>query len=82
MSDLAQIINLNKTISKLEILWVNVSHSDCLLFADMLTVNTTVKEVKIMLFREGLDQSVRSTAVPEAVKAQLHTGSFITGVNK
>jgi len=57
VSDLAQVIKLNKTISELVIFWVNVSPSDCLLLADVLIANTSVKEMTIWPL-DGSDQSV------------------------
>jgi len=59
VSNFAQVIKLNKTISQLEIVGINVSPSDCLLLADALTVNTTVKEMTICpSYGKKLDQSV------------------------
>jgi len=59
VSDLAKVIKLNKTISELVIQYVDVSLSDCLLLVDVLTVNTTVKEMTIWpSHRKKLDQSV------------------------
>ena len=59
LSDLIEVIKVNKIITEFVICDVNVSPSDCLLFADMLTLNTSIKEFKLMLSRENkVDQSL------------------------
>ena len=59
LSNLIEVIKVNKIITEFVICDVNVSPSDCLLFADMLTSNTSIKEFKIMLSRENkVDQSL------------------------
>ena len=58
LSDLVEVIKVNKIITELLILYVDVSPSDCLLLADVLTVNTSIKEMIIYLSDERLDQSL------------------------
>ena len=47
LSDLIEIIKVNKIITKLVIWLANVFPSDCSLLADVLTVNTSIKEMII-----------------------------------
>ena len=47
LSDLVEVIKVTKIITELVILYVDVSPSDCLLLADVLTVNTSIKEMTI-----------------------------------
>ena len=47
LSDLVEVINVNKIIIELLIFDVDVSFSDCLLLADVLTVNASIKEMTI-----------------------------------
>ena len=57
LSDLVEVIKINKTITELLIWGVDVSPSDCLLLADVLTVNTSIKEMEIYSScRKMLDQ--------------------------
>ena len=59
LSDLIEVIKVNKIITEFVICDVNISPSDCLLFADMLTLNTSIKEFTIMPSRENkVDQSL------------------------
>ena len=59
LSDLVEVIKINKIITELVIWYVDVSPSDCLLLADVLTVNTSVKEMIIYSSDERrLDQSL------------------------
>ena len=59
ISHLAQVIKLNKTITELVIFDVNVSPSDCFLLTNVLTVNTSIREMTIYPSDEKrLDQSL------------------------
>ena len=58
LSDLVEVIKVTKIITELVILYVDVSPSDCLLLADVLTVNTSIKEMTIYPSDERLDQSL------------------------
>ena len=59
LSDLVEVIKVNKIITELVIGDVYVSPSDCLLLADVLTVNTSIKEMTIYPSDEKrLDQSL------------------------
>ena len=59
LSDLVEIIKVNKIITELVILYVDVSPGDCLLLADVLTVNTSIKEMSIFpSHKSELDQSL------------------------
>ena len=59
LSDLVEVIKVNKIITELVIWDVDVSPSDCLLLADVLTVNTSIKEMEIYPSDENdLDQSL------------------------
>ena len=59
ISHLAQVIKLNKTITELGIFDVNVSPSDCLLLTNVLTVNTTIREITIHpSYENELEQSL------------------------
>ena len=59
ISDLVHVMIFNKTITELTISYVNVSHSDCLLLADMLTMNASIKKMVIWpLYGKRLDQSL------------------------
>ena len=58
LSDLVEVIKVNKIITELVIWYVDVSPSDCLLLADVLTVNTSIKKMKIYPSDERLDQSL------------------------
>ena len=60
LKDLVEVIKINKMLTEL-ILYMDVSPSDCLLLADMLTVNTSIKEMWIWpSFGKELDQSLVS----------------------
>ena len=54
---LVQVLKVNKTITTLTILSVNISPSDCVLLAEVLTINNTVRELRIMPSYKMLDQS-------------------------
>ena len=56
LTDLVEVIKVNKIITELVIWFVDVSPSDCLLLADMLTVNTSIKKMTIALDYNQLDQ--------------------------
>ena len=62
ISDLVQVMKFNKTITELTMSDVNVSPSDCLLLADVLTVNNSIKKMNIgsslIDFEKRLDQSL------------------------
>ena len=58
LSDLVEVIKINKIITELVIWCVDVSPSDYLLLADVLTVNSSIKEMKIYPSDEMLDQSL------------------------
>ena len=59
LSDLVEVIKVNKIITELVIWYVDISPSDCSLFADVLTVNTSIKEMTIYLSYEcALSQSL------------------------
>ena len=59
LSDLVEVIKVNKIITELVIFLVDVSPSDCLLLADSLTVNTSIKEMTIYpSYEKRLDQSL------------------------
>ena len=59
ISDLVQVMKFNKTIVELTMSDVEISPSDCLLLADLLTVNTTIKKMNIRPSDENrLDQSL------------------------
>ena len=47
LSDLVEVMKVNKIVTELVIENVDVSASDCLLLADVLTVNTCIKEMTI-----------------------------------
>ena len=58
---LVEVIKVNKIITEVVISFVDVSPSDCLLLADMLTVNTFIKKMAIYPSRENWsDQSTVS----------------------
>ena len=58
LSDLVEIIKVNKIITKLVISLVDVSLSDCSLLADVLIVNTSIKKMTINPSYNKLDQSL------------------------
>ena len=58
ISDLVQVMKFNKTITELTMHCVNVSHSDYLLLADVLTMNASVKKMTIYPSYKKLDQSL------------------------
>ena len=59
LSDLVEVLKVNKIITALVISYVHVSPSDCLLLADVLTVNTCIKEIRISpSVEKKLDQSL------------------------
>ena len=59
ISDLVQVMAVNKSITELTMSYVNVSHSDCLLLADVLTMNTFIKKITIWpSYKKRLDQSL------------------------
>ena len=58
LSDLVEVIKVNKIITELAILNVHASPSDYLLLADVLTVNTSIKEMTIYPLYVILDQSL------------------------
>ena len=59
ISDLVQVMNFNKTITELTMSNVDISPCDCLLLADVLTMNTSVKIMNIWpLDEKRLDQSL------------------------
>ena len=59
ISHLAQIIKLNKTVTELVIRFGNVSPSDYIVLLDVLTVNTSIREVRIQpSYENELDQSL------------------------
>ena len=59
LSDLVEVVKVNKIITELVILRVDVSPSDCLLLADSLKVNTSIKEMTIEpSYEKELDQSL------------------------
>ena len=58
ISDLVQVMKLNKTITELSMSDVNVSPSDYLLLADVLTMNTSIKKMIIEPSYGKLDQSL------------------------
>ena len=58
ISDLVQVMKFNKTITELIMTNVNISPSDYLLLADVLTVNTSIKKLNISLYGNPLDQSL------------------------
>ena len=59
LSDLVEVVKVNKIITELVILEVDVSPSDYLLLADLLKVNTSIKEMTIYPSDEKkLDQSL------------------------
>ena len=58
LSDLVEVIKVNKIITELVIVDVDVSPSDRLLLADVLTVNTSIKEMTIHPSVERLNQSL------------------------
>ena len=59
ISDLVQVMKFNKTITELRMIDVNVSHSDCLLLADVLTMNSSIKKMVIWpSYEKRLDQSL------------------------
>ena len=59
LSDLVEVLKVNKIITELVIRNVDVSPSDCLLLADVLTVNTSIKETTIYpSFEKRFDQSL------------------------
>ena len=60
LTDLVEVIKVNKIITELAICNVDVSPSDCLLLADMLTVNTSIKKTTIYPFIKELDKSLIS----------------------
>ena len=56
--DLVEVVKINKIITELVILRVDVSPSDCLLLVDSLKVNTSIKEMTIEpSYEKRLDQS-------------------------
>ena len=59
LSELVEVIKINKIITGLVIWEVDVSPSDCILLADVLTVNTSIKKMTIYPSVENkLDQSL------------------------
>ena len=59
ISHLAQVIKINKFITKLVIFHVNISPSDCLLLTSVLTVNASIGKMTIEPSRKKrLDQSL------------------------
>ena len=58
LSDLVEVIKVNKIITELVMRDVDVSPSDYLLLADVLTVNTSIKVMIIYPSDERLDQSL------------------------
>ena len=59
LSNLVEVIKVNKIITELVIWYVDVSPSDYLLLADVLTVNTSIKEMEIHPSHNySLDQSL------------------------
>ena len=61
LTDLVEVIKVNKIITEVVISFVDVSPSDCLLLADVLTVNTFIKKMAIYPSRENWsDQSTVS----------------------
>ena len=59
ISDLAQVMKFNKTITKLTMDSVDVSPGDYLLLADVLMVNTSIKKMNIWpSYEKRLDQSL------------------------
>ena len=61
ISDLVQVMKFNKTITELTMTNVDVSLSDYLLLADVLTMSTSIKKIDIHLiidFKKTLDQSL------------------------
>ena len=59
LSDLVEVIKVNKIITELVIVNVDVSPSDYSLLADVLTVNTSIKEMTIYpSYKNELDQSL------------------------
>ena len=61
LTDLVEVIKVNKIITELVIDYVNVSPSDYLLLADSLTVNTSIKVYKMTIYpsdEKRLDQSL------------------------
>ena len=59
ISDLVQAMKFNKTITELAMGIVNVSPSDYLLLADVLTMNTSIKKMTMEpLYEKRLDQSL------------------------
>ena len=47
MSDLVQVMKFNKTIVELTMIDVDISPSNCLLLADLLTMNTIIKKMSL-----------------------------------
>ena len=59
LSDLVEIIKVNKIITELVIDYADISSSDYSLLVDMLTVNTSIKEMTIYSsYKNQLDQSL------------------------
>ena len=59
ISDLVQVMKFNKTITELTMHYVNVSHSDYLLLADVITMNASIKKMAIWpSYEKRLDQSL------------------------
>ena len=59
LTDLVEVIKVNKIITELVIFFVHVSPSDCLLLVDSLTVNTSIKVMTIYpSVEKRLDQSL------------------------
>ena len=59
LSDLVQVMKLNKTIAEFKITNVHVSPSDYLLLADVLSMNTSIKKMNIWpSYGKRLDQSL------------------------
>ena len=59
ISDLVQVIKFNKTITELSIIDLNVSPSDYILLANVLTMNTCIKKMNIWsLYKRIIDQSL------------------------
>ena len=59
LSDLVEVIKVNNSITDLTIDDVDISSSDYLLLADLLTVNTSIKEMVICpQIRKGLEKSL------------------------
>ena len=59
LSSLVKVIKVNKIITELILVLVDVSSNDYLVLADVLTVNTSIKEMRISpSYKNELDQSL------------------------